>query len=150
MAFTSRTASAAVLLGAHLFGASIAAAHDLRHEISTAAATIVTVRYADGTPFSFEAYEIYGANPDVPFQVGRTDARGQVSFVPDADREWRIRVTSEDGHGVSFTVRASPGMSAVQTRSGPGNRLWPPLVGVAFLFGMFGLVTIFVRRRQQT
>jgi len=82
-----------------------AAAHDLRHSIEEGAAVTVKLFSADGNEFSFESYEVYYEGEEIPFQVGRTDARGRLVFLPDRAGTWRVKAFSKDGHGADFARR---------------------------------------------
>jgi len=125
-----------------------AAAHDLRHSIEEGAAVTVKLFFADGNGFSFESYEVYHAGEEIPFQVGRTDALGRIVFLPDRAGSWRIKAFSEDGHGADFslTTGAQGGVeTADRSFFERHSRL---VVGVSIIFGIFGLVDLFVRRRK--
>ena len=142
----SRCLAIALVLCAWLPGR--AGAHDLEHSISEGEAVCVKLFYADGNEFSFESYEIYRAGDEIPFQVGRTDAQGRVVFMPDRAGTWRLKVFSEDGHGadLSFTTGGGSGVRDAEEPSlGRNLRL---LVGVSLIFGAFGLVDLFLRRRR--
>jgi len=124
-----------------------AAAHDLRHSIEEGTAVTVRLFSADGNEFSFESYEVYYAREEIPFQVGRTDARGRLVFLPDRAGTWRIKAFSEDGHGtdISLTTGAQGGVeSADRSLFERHSRL---VVGVSIIFGIFGLVSLFARRK---
>jgi len=124
-----------------------ATAHDLRHSIEEGVAVTVKLFFADGNEFSFESYEVYRAGEEIPFQVGRTDALGRIVFRPDQAGSWRIKAFSEDGHGADFslTTGAQGGIESVDRSLFERNsRL---VVGVSIIFGIFGLVSLFARRK---
>jgi nickel transport protein len=124
-----------------------ASGHDLRHSIEEGAAVTVKLFFADGNEFSFESYEVYRAREEIPFQVGRTDALGRVVFLPDRAGTWRVRAFSEDGHGadISLTTGAQGAIeSADRSLFDSHARL---VVGVSIIFGIFGLVNLFARRK---
>ena len=135
---------AALALCAWLPGQALA--HDLQHQTEEGAAVSVRFFFADGSDFSFESYEVYRAGDEVPFQVGRTDLKGRVVFLPDRAGTWRIKAFSEDGHGadLSFSTGAK----------GVGGDVSQPLLerhlrlitGVSLIFGAFGLVALLARR----
>jgi nickel transport protein len=123
------------------------AAHDLQHTVEEGTAVTVKIFFADGSEFSFERYEIYRAGEEIAFQVGRTDALGRIVFLPDRAGTWRVKAFSEDGHGADFSlvtdVRGGVG-SADRSLLERHARL---VVGVSIIFGIFGLVSLFARRR---
>ena len=122
--------------------------HEIMHEVARGEAVIVTLHYPEGTPFSYESFEIFRPDEELPFHVGRTDASGRISFLPDRDGTWRIRAFSEDGHGVDITVEAGPaGTQTVAGRSS-NERYMRAVAGLAIVFGLFGVVSLFIRRRK--
>lgn len=123
------------------------AAHEVRIEQSTAAATVVRLSYADGQPFAFEAYELYRAEANTPFQVGRTNAEGTLAFVPGSATSWRLKAFSADGHGVErhIQVAASP-PSPPAGASAPRWTL--ALAGLGAILGIFGLIQLIARKKS--
>lgn len=122
-------------------------AHALTHTVQPGSAVIIELRYADGSPFSYEAAEVYRPGEAVPFLAGRTDANGRLAFVPDRAGDWRVRAYSEDGHGGDFTVAAAPeGEAAAPAAAGLGT-VGGLAVGLSILFGLFGLWSLFLRKK---
>ena len=122
-------------------------AHALSHTAQPGSAVIVELRYGDGSPFSYEAAEVYRPGESVPFLAGRTDANGLLAFVPDRAGNWRVRAFSEDGHGGDFTVAAVPEGGSPGPSAGMGE-LGGLAVGLSVLFGLFGLWSLFLRKRR--
>jgi nickel transport protein len=136
------------LIAALALAAPPALAHDLQHTVAPTQALVVELRYPDGSPFTFEAYEVYREPDKVPYQVGRTDASGRIAFLPDGPASWRVRAFSEDGHGLDVRVE-STAAGAVATSGQPAyDRFTRIVVGVAVILGLFGILTLFVRRRS--
>ncbi|MBD3336609.1 MAG: ABC transporter permease [Candidatus Eisenbacteria bacterium] len=130
-----------------LLAAPAAGAHDLHYEVIDAPATTVRFQFGDGQPFSFEAYEVYAPGQDVPHQVGRTDSMGRLSFIPHQAGAWRIRVASEDGHGMSITLETDSVDPVVPAPSAGSDRTVRIVAGVGIVLGVFGIVSLFFRRR---
>lgn len=122
-------------------------AHVLTHTAQPGTAVIVELRYGDGGPFTYESAEVYRPGESVPFLAGRTDANGRLAFVPDRPGDWRVRAYSEDGHGGDFTVAATPEAGAAAPSAGLGT-VGGLAVGLSVLFGVFGIWSLFVRRRS--
>jgi len=135
---------AALALCAWLPGQALA--HDLQREIGEGEAVVIRLFYGDGSEFAFESYELYHAGEEVPFQVGRTDFLGRVVFLPDRAGTWRIKAYSEDGHGAdfSFTTGAEGGIRE-SSRPLLGRHLGI-VVGISVIFGVFGVVALWMRR----
>lgn len=123
-------------------------AHEIHHRIESAGAVVFHLDYADGRPFSYEAYELYADEKDVPAQVGRTDAMGRIVFLPGAARQWRIRAFSADGHGVDlrFEPPAVAGQAAAVTAD--PSRFSLILFGLSLLLGGFGLYQLLLKRKS--
>jgi nickel transport protein len=130
-------------------GASCAIAHEVHHDIAATGAVMVRLTYADGSPFAYEKYELFPDGQEVPVQVGNSDAQGRVVFVPGETIDWRLKAYSVDGHGVDlkFAAPATRTVTAPPASAGP-DRATQVLIGLSFLFGLFGLVQLFLRRRR--
>ncbi len=131
-------------------GASSSIAHEVHHDIAATGAVLVRLTYADGSPFAYEKYELFPEGREVPVQVGNSDAQGRVVFVPGDVANWRLKAYSADGHGVDlkFAAPATGTVSAPAASAGP-DRATQVLIGLAILFGLFGLVQLFVHRRRK-
>lgn len=141
-------ARCAAALALWLAATGVARAHEVKLEQSQQGAAVLRLTYADGTPFAFEGYEIYRPGQDVPEQVGRTNARGQVVFLPGEQAQWRLKAFSADGHGVDqvLTVAAGPA-HGVATGPAEAPRALLLAAGLGVVFGLFGLVQLFIRRK---
>ena len=131
----------------------VAWAHRVDHEVSRAEATVITLRYADGSPFAFEECEIRRDGEDAPFLVGRTDAEGRLAFLPPSDGSYHARALSADGHGATFhfeTAGLDTGVSAGGPENGAGRGILQVLAGVALILVLFALLRLFVRRSSST
>ena len=125
-----------------------AQAHEVHHRIEAAGTTVITLTYANGEPFAYEKYALYPAGAQTPRQVGNTDARGRIAFVPGETRQWRVQATSGDGHGVDLEFTA-PEVAAPAAAT-PAETLSHWLragCGLALIFGLFGLFQLFTRKK---
>jgi len=146
----SRIASLLLLLLLHQGLPVRALAHDLQYRVDEGGAVYVKFFFGDGNDFSFESYEIYRDGEDIPFQVGRTDAKGRLAFLPDQPGEWRVKAFSEDGHGVDFSLSTDVQGGLEDAAKPLFERHARIITGVAFIFGLFGLINLFARRRRNT
>jgi nickel transport protein len=145
-----------------LLGYGSAAAHGLRYSVTDGEAVVIELFYAGGTAFSDKTYEIYREGENDPYQTGRTDRSGRIVFIPDRGGTWRIKAFSEDGHGLDITIEANvPGESADAGKAqadtlnghlamkrepvGTGARI---IMALALIFGVFGVVSIFMRKKK--
>jgi nickel transport protein len=124
-------------------------AHEVQQKFFRAEASVLRLTYEDGSPFSYEQYELFFEDEEIPRQVGRTDADGHVVFLPHRSGRWRVKVFSADGHGVVQTLITGPadGDTTEQEPTGRGQKL---VTGIAVIFGVFGLMTLFLRRRSSS
>lgn len=131
-----------------LLAASTAHAHDLQHTVTGARAIVITMFYVDNTPFAFEGYEIYREGEKLPYQVGRTDGRGRIAFLPDRAGNWRVKAFSEDGHGRDFKLSTDAAAQLSDTEKPAFERYGRIAVGVAIILGLFGILNLFVKRKK--
>jgi nickel transport protein len=123
-------------------------AHDLQYSVEDARAVVARLYYVDAKPFSFEAYEIYRVGEKLPYQVGRTDSAGRIAFLPDRAGNWRIKVMSEDGHGLDFNL-ATDAAARVEARDKPVyERYGRVVVGVAVILGLFGVLSLSLKKKS--
>ncbi|MDR2239134.1 MAG: hypothetical protein LBE33_01670 [Zoogloeaceae bacterium] len=131
---------------------SPAFAHEVRHDIEMRDAVAVRLTFADGQPFAFEAFEVYAAGGDTPLQVGRTDAQGRALFLPPASGAVRLRAFSADGHGVDLTFdpprggEAAPPPTSSSLEEGRSAKF---VFGIGILLALFGIVQLFLRRKEK-
>ena len=80
------------------------------------------------------------------FQSGRTDVLGRITFLPDQAGEWRVKVYSEDGHGVDLVLPLDEHSEASGMDQPLFTRYARIVAGVGIILGVFGLISL-VRRR---
>lgn len=138
---------AGLLMITTLYGGE-AQAHEIHYQTGTGQAVTVELSFAYGSNPIFEPFRVFRPGEEVAFQTGRTDALGRLSFLPDGPGDWRVQITTEDGHGmdVMITVDEATAISAVQ---GPGaGRFALILAGIGYLLGIAGAWVLFRRRRD--
>jgi nickel transport protein len=140
------------VLGFLLLSGLPALAHEVHHTIEATSAVAVRLSYADGKPFTFEAFEAYPDGKDVPAQVGRTDDQGRAVFVPGNIKRWRVKAFSADGHGVDLrfdvpVVAATQGATTGTSDDGP-NRASLLLFGFSLLLAGFGIYQLWLRTKK--
>ena len=136
-----------------LLAPAAARGHEVLHEIERGRAVAVKAFFADGEVLAYTQYEIYSpADPRIPYQKGRTDRSGWLSFVPDVPGKWRVKVLDETGHGLDLEVDA--GAATANTPASGGTApasttafVLRPLVGLAVIAAVFGLLFAVYRRK---
>ncbi len=127
----------------------VAWGHGVHHEVGAARAVVVTMEYRHDQPMAHAAYEVFRQGDEQPYQKGETDALGRITFLPDRADAWRVRVHSRDGHGqeVKLTTDAAATPSSAGEQEAHDDRHERIVAGVGILFGLFGLIALFLRRR---
>jgi len=74
-------------------------AHTINYQVQNRGIS-VRVFYDKDDPVNYSAYEILGPGDNIPHQKGRTDKNGFVSFIPDRQGTWVIKVMGESEHGM--------------------------------------------------
>lgn len=122
-------------------------AHELVLDVTPSEAFVLDLSYADGSPFSYESYEIRPEGEEIPFQSGRTDANGRIAFAPGRAGTWHLTARSEDGHGIDTTFETTSEGGATTTRRSWFDRYPRVFAGAGLILGVFGLLQLFARRR---
>jgi nickel transport protein len=124
--------------------------HALLHEVLDGEAVIVRFVFPGGDQPWFEPYEVFAPGAETPFQSGRINAAGEMSFRPDRAGEWRLRVFTEDGHGavVSLALDEAGAVAATRGHSADAHGYWGRVVAaLGYLLGAAGLLALWHARR---
>jgi nickel transport protein len=143
----ARTAQAALLV---LLLPVWAHGHALLHEVLDGEAVILSFAFPGGEQPWFEPYEVFAPGAETPFQSGRINAQGEMSFRPDRPGRWRVRVFTEDGHGAVIELEVDEAGRVDASRSHhPGmHGYWARVfAALGYLLGGFGLLVLWRSRR---
>jgi nickel transport protein len=127
--------------------------HAMLHEVIDGG-DFVLLRFSfpnGGQPW-FEPYEVFAPDADTPFQTGRVNARGELGFRPDQPGEWRVRVTTGDGHGAVVRLEIDAGRVVALGQSGHDHAYdhWLRVfAALGYLLGVFGLLALWRARRAR-
>ncbi len=124
-----------------------ATAHELVHQVTREEMISIGIAYPNGAPFAYESYRIHRPDEEIPFQTGRTDARGRIAILPDRPGDWRLTAISEDGHGVSLSIPVDSALASPALGPSPVARILRILSGVGWILGIFGLFVLLKRRK---
>ena len=142
-----------LLVSLILLQACLVFAHEVHHAVNRTDAVAIRLTYADGKPFTFEAFEAYPDGKDMPAHVGRTDAEGRAVFVPGDVKRWRVKAFSADGHGIDVRIDTPPATTTTITgaqnpdSAGP-NRASVLVFGFSFLLALFGSYQLWFRKKS--
>lgn len=142
-------------------------AHGTDIEYQKVQAIQIDAAYEGGQPMANSQVTVYAPNdPSTPWQKGKTNEKGQFTFVPDPSQpgNWEVKVR-QAGHGdiITVPVGGTPTASVAGTEEvdESGNRLsWfdsedsqdtllqKALLAAAGAWGFFGTALFFARRRK--
>jgi len=126
-------------------------AHSVHYDVQPKGIS-AKIFYATNDPASYSEYEVYGPGDKEPYQIGRTDRAGVVSFLPDRPGSWRIKVMGESSHGfhgVTLEVKVDQAFHLESFSKPLVAQYTKVIVGVSLIFGLFGLVSLYLSRRKK-
>lgn len=124
---------------------SLSYAHQLSVEVEEGKAVVIKAYYPDGTPFSYEKYEIYSpVNSKLPYMTGYTDKNGRIVFLPDKKGVWIIKAFSQDGHG--FVKKISIDKTEEISEKGLPYPI-KVFLALSIILGLTGTAIIIFRRK---
>lgn len=132
-----------------LLGASWLQAHDLHHTVVQKQAIVVRFSFGGDTDFSYQKYEIYAPDSDIPFAVGRTDSLSRIVFLPDKAGKWKIKAMSEDGHGKEVGITVGENFAVEEYSKTNFEKFQKLFVGIAVIFMVFLLLQFYLKRRKK-
>jgi nickel transport protein len=118
-----------------------AEAHTVHYRVENKGISI-RVFYAEDDPASYSQYEIFGPGDTIPYQKGRTDRNGFVSFLPDRKGKWIIKVHGESEHGMhnaQIEVNVNENLFMDSFKKPLVAQYTNAFVGISFLMAIFGL-----------
>ncbi|PVV12023.1 MAG: hypothetical protein B6D77_06000 [gamma proteobacterium symbiont of Ctena orbiculata] len=128
--------------------APLALSHGVGLAMARQEAQVIWLRHDDDTPLADADYELSVVGANTPYQTGQTDALGRVVFIPGDLLQWRLRVFSEDGHGVDKTFELTAA-GAIHSHDDHGySHITKLILGIGILLSVFGVVMLFVKRNK--
>jgi len=134
-----------------LLAVSLAEAHSVEYQVENRG---ISARFffLPNDPANYSPYEIFAPGEDIPYQKGRTDKNGVVSFLPDRPGKWRIKVTAESehgGHAASVEIDVKEGL-LMESFSKPLVASYVKFfVGAGLLLSVFGMWALWTARRRK-
>jgi nickel transport protein len=113
------------------------------------ARVILRLHHADDTPLAEAGYELSVAGAEVPYQSGKTDTLGRVVFSPGDTREWRLRVFSEDGHGIDTRFELTPGTVSHAHADHTDLDITKLVLGIGILLSGFAMMMLYAKRKRR-
>ena len=117
-----------------------AAAHTINYHVENRGISL-RVFYDRDDPVSYSSYEILGPGDTIPHQKGRTDKNGFVSFIPDRQGKWVVKVLGESEHGMHGTtieVQVDKDLTMGSFKKPLVAKFTKAFVGGSILLALFG------------
>ncbi|MDP3012805.1 MAG: hypothetical protein Q8M92_01095 [Candidatus Subteraquimicrobiales bacterium] len=127
-----------------------AEAHSIHYQVENKGIS-VRVFYAQDDPASYSSYEIFGPGDKIPHQKGRTDKNGFVSFLPDRQGKWVVKVYGESEHGMHgarIEVNVNENLSMDSFKKPLVAQYTKAFVGISFIMAIFGLWAMLRSRKS--
>lgn len=125
-------------------------AHSVNYSVENRGIS-VRVFYGRDDPVDYSGYEIMGPGDTIPYQKGRTDRNGFVSFIPNRQGTWVIRVLGESEHGMHGTtvrVQVDKDLAMGSFEKPLVARFTKAFVGGSILLALFGAWSLLAARRR--
>jgi nickel transport protein len=121
-------------------------AHGVRGEVNEGG-VVVSAEYDNGEPMSYARVKVSAPCAKLLFQSGRTDRNGRFCFFPDTPGDWKVVVDDEMGHRleVMVPVNETKRLKTDEKANSAKSHLprWEKaLMGVAVIFGIFGILSL--------
>ncbi|MEW6001171.1 MAG: hypothetical protein AB1638_00750 [Nitrospirota bacterium] len=128
-----------------------AEAHSVHYQVENKGIS-VRVFYAEDDSASYSKYEIFGPGDTIPHQKGRTDKNGFVSFLPDRQGKWVVKVYGESEHGMhgaQIEVDVNEDLFMVSFKKPLVAQYRKAFVGISFILAIFSLWTLLKNRKSK-
>lgn len=135
-----------LLLG---FSSTAAWAHGTGYEIlESKSAVAVQLFYVGGEPLPYVDAKVFSpADAAAPYQQGRADKLGRVTFYPDRPGNWKIVARDGEGHAVRADITVAADLTTASTgQEAKGLRRWLFVSMLANLGLIFLLLMRFDKR----
>jgi len=132
-----------------LLAVSGAEAHSVEYQVENRG---ISARFffLPNDPASYSGYEIFAPGDQIPYQKGRSDKNGVVSFLPDRPGKWTIKLTAESehgGHAANVEIHIKEGL-LMESFSKPLVATYTKLfIGAGLLLSMFGIWALWAARK---
>ncbi len=127
-------------------------AHTIHYEVQPKGIS-AKIFYSPRDPASYSEFEIYGPGDTEPYQVGRTSRTGFLSFLPDRPGTWRIKVLGESTHGfhgITFDIKVDKAFDLESFDKPLVAMHTKVIVGISVIFGLFGIISLYLSRKRKT
>jgi nickel transport protein len=128
-------------------------AHTVNYDVQQKNVAAVKVFYTADDPASYAEFEVYAPDGgDLPHQTGRTDRNGFVSFIPDRQGTWKVKVLGESAHGyhgVTIEVKVDKDTNLESFKKPLAAQYAKFVTGISLIIGLFGIYALYSTRKKQ-
>lgn len=122
--------------------ANLVFSHALNYDLEKNSGVAISLSFDKNAPASWADYKIYAPNMSMPYQQGKSDSSGIISFLPNKNGEWKIYVEADAGHGKhsqEILVNIAENETAKIENKPMFSRFQASLSGIGIIFGIFGI-----------
>lgn len=126
-------------------------AHTIHYEVQPKGIS-AKIFYTQSDPASYSEYEIYGPGDTEPYQIGRTNRAGFLSFLPDRPGLWKIKILGESSHGfhgITIEIKVDKAFDLESFEKPLVAKYTKVIVGISVIFGLFGIISLYLSRRKK-
>lgn len=126
-------------------------AHTIHYEVQPKGIS-AKIFYTQTDPASYSEYEIYGPGDTEPYQIGRTNRAGFLSFLPDRAGIWKIKILGESSHGfhgITIDLKVDKAFELESFEKPLVAKYTKVIVGISVIFGLFGIISLYLSRRKK-
>ncbi len=140
-----------VALAALLAVPVVVQAHEVLHEVRPGGAVALKAFEPGGEVLADAPYQVWSpADPGSPWQTGRTDRAGWLSFVPAVPGSWRVKVVEASGHGLDVLIDTATPAPPPAPAGDPGAAfVLRPLLGALLIGALFGGLVLLYRKKAR-
>jgi nickel transport protein len=128
-------------------------AHTVNYDVQQKSVAAIKVFYTAEDPASYAGFEVYAPDGgELPYQIGRTDKNGFVSFIPNQQGTWRVKVLGESTHGyhgVTVEVKVDKDLNLESFKKPLIAQYTKLVTGISLIIGLFGIYAMVAARRKQ-
>lgn len=95
---------------------------------------------------------IYAPEASLAYTKGTTDINGNFAFLPDSEGLWKVLINVPSDHGShkkEFTINIDQNIKLKDYEKEPYERYFVFISSLGIIFGMFGLYSIYLRRKEK-
>lgn len=115
---------------------------------------LVSSRYINGSVISYAAVSVFYEEQTVEYQNGRSDKKGNFSFMPDKPGKWSFHIDDEMGHAEKIEIIIS---DSFFSKTGPAKNedkkqdfyYCKILVGLFLILILTYLVYLWIKKREK-